>query len=334
MAGELRALGTQQLTAQDSASLIDEILTPDQRAAFQKNLDLDFAYEVPQLNARFRVNVFAGRMGTTAVLRMIPTRVLSVEQLGLPPSALQLAKLKKGLVVVTGATGSGKSTTLAALIDHINKTRREHILTVEDPIEFVHQSQMSLINQREVKTHTHSFATALRAALREDPDVILVGEMRDLETIELAVTAAETGHLVFGTLHTSTAAKTVDRIINVFPAEQQNQIRVMLSESLKGVIAQNLVKTVDGKRAGAFEVMVNNQAISSLIRESRVHQIPSAMQTGKGDGNILMDEALEALIRSGRVNPQEASRFLSSEGQARLQRGTASGATGAAPVRY
>jgi twitching motility protein PilT len=261
------------------------------------------------LAARFRANVFCGRLGMSAVFRLIPTQILTVEQLGLPPTVLRFTTYKKGLIVVTGATGSGKSTTLAALIDHINKTEQVHILTVEDPIEFVHTSQKSLINQREVGRHTRSFASALRAALREDPDIILVGEMRDLETIELAITAAETGHLVFGTLHTSSAAKTVDRIINVFPTGQQEQIRAMLAESLKGVIAQNLLKTVDGKRCAALEILAVTVAVSNLIREGKTFQIPSVIQTGKAEGMQLMDQAIQALVAAKKVTLEEAQKF-------------------------
>jgi twitching motility protein PilT len=222
---------------------------------------------------------------------------------------LRFTEYRKGLVLVTGPTGSGKSTTLAAMIDHVNRTRAEHILTIEDPIEFVHASQKSLVNQREVGRHTRSFAAALKAALREDPDIILVGEMRDLETIELAITAAETGHLVFGTLHTSSAAKTVDRIINVFPTSQQEQIRAMLSESLKGVIAQQLVPTVDGRRAAALEILLVNVAVSNLIREGKTFQIPSVIQTGRGDGMQLMDQALLELLKGGRISSEAAFRF-------------------------
>ncbi len=309
VAGDLVPLVPKKLTHDENQALLFEIMNPDQQEKFEQSHDIDFAYEVPALAARFRANVFYGRLGISAVFRLIPTQILTVEQLGLPPAVLRFTTYKKGLIVVTGATGSGKSTTLAALIDHINKTEQAHILTVEDPIEFVHTSQKCLINQREVGRHTKSFAAALRAALREDPDIILVGEMRDLETIELAITAAETGHLVFGTLHTNSAAKTVDRIINVFPTNQQEQIRAMLAESLKGVIAQQLLKTVDGKRCAALEILAVTVAVSNLIREGKTFQIPSIIQTGKAEGMQLMDQALQALVAAKRVTPDEAHKF-------------------------
>ncbi len=286
-----------------------------QRELFERDHDLDFAYEVPALKARFRANIFRGRLGTSGVFRIIPTEILSAEQLGLPEVVLRFTEHKKGLVLVTGPTGSGKSTTLAAMIDHVNRTRAEHILTVEDPIEFVHVSNKSLINQREVGNHTRSFAAALKAALREDPDIILVGEMRDLETIELAITAAETGHLVFGTLHTSSAAKTVDRIINVFPTTQQEQIRTMLAESLKGVIAQQLPRTVDGKRCAALEILSVTPAVANLIREGKTFQIPSIIQTGRGEGMQLMDQALQQLLQQKRISAEEAYRFAANKAQ-------------------
>jgi twitching motility protein PilT len=250
-----------------------------------------------------------GRLGISAVFRLIPAKILTAEQLGLPPAVLNFTQYKKGLVLVTGPTGSGKSTTLAAMIDHVNKTRQEHILTVEDPVEFVHISQKSLINQREVGRHTRSFAAALKAALREDPDVILVGELRDLETIELAITAAETGHLVFGTLHTNSASKTVDRIINVFPTNQQEQIRAMLGESLRGVIAQNLLRTVDGKRCAALEILSVTPAVSNLVREGKTFQIPSIIQTGKSLGMQMMDQGIQDLLTAGKINREEALKF-------------------------
>ena len=262
-----------------------------------------------ELRSRFRANIFNGRYGVSAVFRLIPTEILTAQQLGLPDTVLKFTQYRRGLVLVTGPTGSGKSTTLAAMIDHINKTRSDHILTIEDPVEFVHESQKSLVNQREVGRHTRSFAAALKAALREDPDIILVGEMRDLETIELAITAAETGHLVFGTLHTSSAPKTVDRIINVFPTNQQEQIRTMLGESLKGVIAQQLLKTVEGKRCAALEILSVNSAVANLIREGKTFQIPSVIQTGKGEGMQLMDQALQDLVKAKRVTVEEARKF-------------------------
>jgi twitching motility protein PilT len=309
VAGDLVPLLPQKLTHAQNQALLFEMMSPEQQRQFEETHDIDFAYVVPALAARFRANVFCGRLGMSAVFRLIPTQILTVEQLGLPPTVLRFTTYKKGLIVVTGATGSGKSTTLAALIDHINKTEQAHILTVEDPIEFVHTSQKSLINQREVGRHTRSFASALRAALREDPDIILVGEMRDLETISMALSAAEKGTLVFGTLHTNNAAKTMDRIINVFPPGQQEQIRAMLAESLKGVIAQNLLKTVDGKRCAALEILAVTVAVSNLIREGKTFQIPSVIQTGKAEGMQLMDQAIQALVAAKKVTLEEAQRF-------------------------
>ena len=308
-AGDLTPLIAQKITHEQCRGLVNEIMTEAQRKTFEEKLDIDFAYEVKELNSRFRANIFNGRYGVSAVFRLIPTQILTAEQLGLPDTVIKFTQFKRGLVLVTGPTGSGKSTTLAAMIDHINKIRHDHILTVEDPVEFVHESQKSLVNQREVGRHTRSFAAALRAALREDPDIILVGEMRDLETIELAITAAETGHLVFGTLHTNSASKTVDRIINVFPTNQQEQIRTMLGESLKGVIAQVLLKTVDGKRCAALEILAVNSAVANLIREGKTFQIPSIIQTGRGEGMQLMDQALQELVKAKRVTVEEARRF-------------------------
>jgi len=259
--------------------------------------------------ARFRGNIMMQYRGIAAVFRIIPSKILSADDLGLPEGVRRMTNFKKGLVLVTGPTGSGKSTTLAGMIDLINTTRKEHILTFEDPLEFIHQNKMSLMNQRQIGEHTESFASALKAALREDPDVILVGEMRDLITIQLAMSAAETGHLVFGTLHTSTAAKTVDRIIDVFPTDQQEQVRAMLSESLKGVVCQQLLKTADGKgRVAALEIMLGTPAIGNLIREGKTFQIPSIMQTAKKDGMQLMDQHLLDLLKTKKVNPEEAYR--------------------------
>lgn len=309
VSGQLKPAMNQVLSHEQYKQLLYEIMSEAQRNEFEERCDLDFAYEVTELKARFRANIFMGRLGISAVFRIIPAEILSVEQLGLPKTVLDLTEYKKGLVLVTGPTGSGKSTTLAAMIDHINRHRSEHILTVEDPVEFVHCSRKSLINQREVGLHTRSFATALKAALREDPDIILVGEMRDLETIELAVTAAETGHLVFGTLHTSSAAKTVDRLINVFPTNQQEQIRTMLAESLRGVVAQQLLRTVDGKRCAALEILRVNSASSNLIREGKTFQLPSVIQTGRKEGMQLMDQALQELLQAKRIDLEEARRF-------------------------
>lgn len=313
--GQLRPLIDQVLSHEQYRGLLYEIMTDAQRNDFEATHDLDFAYEVEALKARFRANIFVGRLGISAVFRIIPEQILTVEQLGLPQAVLDFTEFTKGLVLVTGPTGSGKSTTLAAMIDHINRNRPEHILTVEDPIEFVHKGQKSLINQREVGVHTQSFASALKAALREDPDIILVGEMRDLETIELAITAAETGHLVFGTLHTSSAAKTVDRLVNVFPTTQQEQIRTMLAESLRGVVAQQLLRTVDGKRCAALEILKVNAASANLIREGKTFQLPSVIQTGRNEGMQLMDQALQELLNEKRISLEEAQRFAVNKNQ-------------------
>jgi twitching motility protein PilT len=304
--GELTRIKFRDLSPQDMQALLYEIMTPAQRADFEERHDIDFAYEIPDC-ARFRANVFVQRKGMGAVLRTIPSKVLTADDLSLPEGVRNFCKLHKGLVLVTGPTGSGKSTTLAAMVDLINETRADHILTVEDPIEFVHPNKRGLINQREVGNHTRSFATALKAALREDPDVILVGEMRDLETISLGLTAAETGHLVFGTLHTNSAAKTIDRIINVFPADEQEQIRAMLGESLRGVVAQQLMKRADGQgRVAALEIMVGTPAIGNLIREAKTHQIPSMIQTGKRDGMQTMDQAILDLLMKNVITAEEA----------------------------
>jgi twitching motility protein PilT len=293
------------LTPQDLVHLLGPIMPEKNRKEFTERHDTDFAYEIAGL-ARFRSNVFADRQGPAAVFRVIPTKILTAEQLGLSPFILQLCALNKGLVLVTGPTGSGKSTTLCAMIDHINKTRQDHIITIEDPIEFVHPNQKCLINQREVHTHTDSFKAALRAALREDPDIVLVGELRDLETVAIAIETAETGHLVFGTLHTTTAASTVDRIVDQFPADRQEQIRIMLSESLRGVIAQNLCRKIGGGRVAALEVLIATQAVSNLIREGKTFQIPSIMQVGKAIGMVSLNDALMELVNKKLVTPDEA----------------------------
>jgi len=293
------------LTDDFLARLLDPIMPPPNRQEFAEKHDTDFAYEIPGL-ARFRANVFADRKGRGAVFRVIPTDILSAEKLGLSPFILNLCKLNKGLVLVTGPTGSGKSTTLCAMIDYINRTREEHIITIEDPIEFVHENQKCLINQREVRTHTGSFKAALRAALREDPDIVLVGELRDLETVAIAIETAETGHLVFGTLHTTTAASTIDRVIDQFPADRQAQIRVMLSESLRGVIAQTLCRKIGGGRIAALEVLIATGAVSNLIREGKTFQIPSMMQVGKAVGMVSLNEALLDLVAKKIVAPDEA----------------------------
>ena len=285
--------------------LLHSIMPQKNIEEFERRNDTDFAYEIEGL-ARFRCNIFMDRKGMGAVFRIIPTKILTAEQLGLSKAIMDLCSLSKGLVVVTGPTGSGKSTTLCAMVDHINKSREDHIITIEDPIEFVHDNQKCLVNQREVHNHTDSFKDALRAALREDPDILLVGEMRDLETISIAIETAETGHLVFGTLHTTTAASTVDRIIDQFPAVRQQQIRVMLSESLKGVIAQTLLPKKGGGRVAALEVLIVTPAISNLIREGKTFQIPSAMQTGKNHGMVMLNDALFAHVQKGLVEPRDA----------------------------
>jgi len=287
------------------AGLVHPIMPDKNRAEFRDRHDTDFAYEIPGL-ARFRANVFMDRKGCGAVFRVIPSNILTAEQLGLSPAILQLCRLHKGLVLVTGPTGSGKSTTLCAMLDYLNRNRHDHVITIEDPIEFVHENKSCLINQREVHTHTDGFKQALRAALREDPDIILVGEMRDLETVAIAIETAETGHLVFGTLHTTTAASTVDRIIDQFPSDRQAQIRVMLSESLKGVISQTLCKKIGGGRTAALEVLIVTPAIGNLIRDAKTFQIPSMMQVGKATGMVTLNDALLELVTKKLVTPEEA----------------------------
>ena len=304
--GHMQRIKFRELTAKDTEKLIFEIMEEEWRMRFLDEMDFDFAYEIPGIS-RFRVNIFRQKNGLGAVMRTIPTDILTADQLGLPEAVRKMCMLSKGLVLVTGPTGSWKSTTLAAMVDLINETRADHILTIEDPIEFVHPNKKCLVNQREVGTNTKSFANALRAALREDPDVILVGEMRDRETIELGITAAETGHLVFGTLHTNSAPKTIDRIIDVFPADQQEQIRSMLAESIKGVVAQVLLRKKGGKgRCAAWEIMVGTNAIRALIREGKIHQIPSMIQTGKKDGMQLMDQHILEYLMSGVIDGTEA----------------------------
>lgn len=304
--GEMLPLpGRKALSAQDVKDLLWPIAPERNRDEFDRCHDTDFAYEIEGL-ARFRCNFFLDRFGMGGVFRQIPTKVPTVEALGLSKAVVDLCWLSKGLVLVTGPTGSGKSTTLAALINFINENRTDHIITIEDPIEFVHPNKRCLINQREVAVHTEGFKRALRAALREDPDIVLVGEMRDLETVAIAIETAETGHLVFGTLHTTTAPQTVDRIIDQFPADRQAQIRTMLSESLKGVISQTLCKKIGGGRAAAFEVLLVNSSITNLIREGKVFQIPSIMQTQKGIGNVTLNDALLTLVKNGQVDSREA----------------------------
>jgi twitching motility protein PilT len=305
-----------EISADQMRQILSEIAPEKNWQEFEESGDSDFAYELTGV-ARYRCNYFQDHRGPGAVFRLIPAEVLTADQLGLPPAVRELCYLSKGLVVVTGPTGSGKSTTLAAMIDLVNKSRSDHIITIEDPIEFLHKDQRCLINQREVGRHTAGFKPALRAALREDPDIILVGEMRDLETIEIAIETAETGHLVFGTLHTTTAPSTVDRIIDQFPADRQSQIRTMLSSSLKGVIAQTLCKKVGGGRAAALEVMLVNNAISSQIREGKTHQIINAMQTGGKVGMRMLNDSLLELVRDGKVDPTEA--YIKSVDKAAIQ---------------
>jgi twitching motility protein PilT len=294
-----------EITSEAMEELLFSVMPEKNQEEFARRNDTDFAYEVPGL-ARFRSNVFRDRKGMGGSFRRIPSEILTAEQLGLAKSIMDLCTLSKGLVVVTGPTGSGKSTTLCAMVDSINKQREDHIITIEDPIEFVHENHKCVINQREVHNHTDSFKDALRAALREDPDIVLVGEMRDLETIAIAIETAETGHLVFGTLHTTSAASTIDRIIDQFPADRQQQIRVMMSESLKGVIAQTLVPKKGGGRVAAIEVLIITPAISNLIREGKTFQIPSAMQTGKNHGMVMMNDALFDLVKGGVVEARDA----------------------------
>lgn len=311
--GDMSAVKYRELNHQDIQSLIFEIMNEKQKKAFVEKWDIDFAYVVEGVG-RFRCNVFMQRKGLGGVFRTIPEKIISARDLNLPHSIIDLVDVDRGLILVTGPTGSGKSTTLAAMIQHLNETREAHILTIEDPIEFVHPNLKSLVNQREVGSHTKSFANALKAALREDPDIILVGELRDFETISLALTAAETGHLVFGTLHTNSAMKTMDRIIAVFPPEQQPQIRTMLSESLRGIIAQTLFTTVNKKgRVAAFEILKNSKAISNLIREGKMHQIPSMMQTGQNQGMILFEKSVDDLVKRGLITQADANTFLGKE---------------------
>jgi twitching motility protein PilT len=297
--------GSKPCSPEETADLLFGVMPAKNRKEFEKTSDTDFAHEIGGL-ARFRCNVFMDRKGIGGVFRVIPSEILTAEDLKLPKAILDLCRLPKGLVLVTGPTGSGKSTTLAAMVDYINRTRTDHIITIEDPIEFVHPTKKCLINQREVGTHTDSFKKALRAALREDPDIVLVGELRDLETIAIAIETAETGHLVFGTLHTTTAASTVDRVIDQFPADRQDQIRTMLSESLKGVVAQNLLKRIAGGRVASMEILIGTPAIASLIREGKTYQIPSIMQTGKKHGMVLLNDSLIELVKSKTVAPEEA----------------------------
>ncbi len=303
--GDIRRVNIDAFDHKEVHALIYDIMNDKQRRDYEEFFETDFSFALPGL-ARFRVNAFNQERGAAAVFRTIPSDILSLEDLNAPRFFSELTEKSRGLVLVTGPTGSGKSTTLAAMIDHINQNRYEHILTVEDPIEFVHNSQKSLINQREVHRDTQSFNNALRSALREDPDIIMVGEMRDLETIRLALTAAETGHLVFGTLHTTSAAKTIDRVIDVFPAAEKDMIRSMLSESLQAVISQTLLKKVGGGRIAAHEIMVGTPAIRNLIREAKVAQMYSAIQTGRRDGMQTLDQNLKELVDAGKITSKAA----------------------------
>ncbi|MCH7499308.1 MAG: type IV pilus twitching motility protein PilT [Nitrospinae bacterium] len=304
--GDMERVKYKVMENDELKGILYEICPENKIKVFEETGDIDFGYEVPNL-ARYRCNFFQQKWGIGAVFREIPSEIMTAEQLGLPPVLNKLAMLHKGMVLVTGPTGSGKSTTLAAMIDYVNRNKKSHILTVEDPIEFVHKSKGCVVNHREVGLHTQSFKAALRGALREDPDIILVGEMRDLETIELALEAASTGHLVFGTLHTQSAAKTVDRVIDVFPANQQAQIRTTLSESLKGVIAQNLFKRIDKKgRIAVLEILVVTAATSNLIREGKTFQIPSVIQTGKKYGMQSLDDAILEAMQAKKISPEDA----------------------------
>ncbi|KTC65429.1 transporter (plasmid) [Legionella adelaidensis] len=303
--GDLRKINVPPLEHKEVLKIVYDIMNDKQRKEYEENLETDFSFEIPNL-ARFRVNAFNQDRGAAAVFRTIPSKILSLDDLNLPPIFTEMANYPKGMVLVTGPTGSGKSTTLAAIIDYINSTRYDHLLTIEDPIEFVHNSNKCLVNQREVHRDTYSFNAALRSALREDPDVILVGELRDLETIRLAMTAAETGHLVFGTLHTNSATKTINRIIDVFPGDEKPMVRSMLSESLQAVIAQTLLKKVGGGRVAALEIMICNAAIRNLIREDKVAQMYSAIQTGQAQGMMTLDQHLAQLVNANMITKNTA----------------------------
>lgn len=303
--GEMKRINLPVVDSETVLKMIFDIMNDQQRKNYEEELEVDFSFEIPNV-ARFRVNAFNQDRGPAAVFRTIPSVVLSLDDLGAPDIFRELVMKPRGLVLVTGPTGSGKSTTLAGMVDYVNEKQRSHILTVEDPIEFVHQSKKSLINQRELHKNTHSFDNALKSALREDPDVILVGELRDLETIRLAMTAAETGHLVLATLHTSSAPKTIDRIVDVFPAEEKSMVRAMLSESIQAVISQTLLKKVGGGRVAAHEIMVGTPAIRNLIREAKIAQMYSMIQTGQNDGMQTMDQCLEKLVRDRLVTPADA----------------------------
>jgi twitching motility protein PilT len=306
--GDIRRVNVPPLEHREVHDMVYDIMNDKQRKDYEEFMETDFSFEVPGL-ARFRVNAFNQNRGAAAVFRTIPSNVLSLEDLGAPAIFKDICENKRGIILVTGPTGSGKSTTLAAMMDHLNDTIYEHILTVEDPIEFVHESKKCLVNQREVHRDTLGFNEALRSALREDPDIILVGELRDLETIRLALTAAETGHLVFGTLHTSSAAKTIDRIIDVFPAAEKDMVRAMLSESLKAVISQTLMKKNGGGRIAAHEIMIGTPAIRNLIREAKIAQMYSAIQTGQNIGMQTLDQCLKVLLAQGKITKADAQTY-------------------------
>jgi twitching motility protein PilT len=315
--GEIERIKYKRLNSDDLRGMLYEITPEDEIKVFEETGDIDFGYEIPGL-ARYRCNFFMQKNGVAAVFREIPDTIMTCEQLGLPPVISKLASLPRGLVLVTGPTGSGKSTTLAAIVDESNRTRKDHIITIEDPIEFVHQSQSCIVNHREVGLHTKTFSAALRGALREDPDIILVGEMRDLETMSLAIEAASTGHLVFATLHTPSAPKTVDRIIEVFPHDQQAQTRSTLSDGLRAIVAQVLFKRVDIKgRCVALEILIATAAVRNLIREGKTHQIPSMIQTGKKYGMMLLDDAIMNLLNKGMISADEAYMKANDKGRFR-----------------
>jgi twitching motility protein PilT len=307
--GDMRKINLPALSHEETHAMVYDIMSDSQRKQYEDTFECDFSFEIKGVS-RFRVNAFKQNRGAAAVFRSIPSKVMTLEQLGCPAVFKTISEQPRGIVLVTGPTGSGKSTTLAAMVDYLNDTTQSHILTIEDPIEFVHESKKSLINQREVGPQTQSFKNALKSALREDPDIVLVGELRDLETISLALTAAETGHLVFGTLHTSSAAKTVDRVIDVFPAAEKEMVRAMLSESLRAVISQSLLKTSNGQgRVAAHEIMIGTPAIRNLIRENKVAQMYSMMQTGQQHGMQTLDQCLLDLVRSGKVTVEEARTY-------------------------